>query len=59
MADSELRWERAGDVRPFADDRGLGMAQIMPLPEVEAVLIELSDGEQKMLDRIPDKIQSV
>lgn len=59
MADPELRWERTGDVRPFADDRGLGMAQIMPLPEVEAVLIELSDGEQKMLDRIPDKIQSV
>ena len=37
----------------------LDLAHLMTLPEVEAVLIELADGEKKMLDRIPDKIQTV
>ena len=32
---------------------------LMTLPEVEAVLVELAAGEKKMLDRVADKIQSV
>ena len=35
------------------------MADLMTLPEVEAVLVELAAGEKKMLDRVADKIQSV
>lgn len=35
------------------------LSDLMTLPEVEAVLVELAAGEKKMLDRVADKIQSV
>lgn len=37
----------------------LALADLIALPEVEAVLMELAADDKKMLDRVADKIQSV
>lgn len=40
-------------------EAALALSKVMTLPEVRAILIELAANEQKMLDRVEDKIKSV